>query len=147
VDESTPPANASKAGALEIQKPSNIAPIAYSPGREKDQADDLGDSVRLPNLGESYKFWNSEGANPQDLLAWQPHASRPKFRISVSWGAWTTAPDAHLPDRHRWRPLEAREDQFELTSVNQRTFADGTPAVPGQKTLESILKRHQAYTG
>jgi mono/diheme cytochrome c family protein len=132
VDESTPPANASKAGAMEIQKPANTNPIYYSPGREKGQAEDLGDTSRLPNIGESYKFWNSEVEKPSDLMVWQPRASG-DFRIWISWGAWTT----HTTDAHYILDVDGdlttHEDQVELASVNQRTFADGSPAVPAQK--------------
>lgn len=132
VDESLPTASASKAGALDLQKPANATPILYSAGREKGQADDLGDASRLPNIGESYKFWNSEAGKPLDLMVWQPRAAG-EFRIWVSWGAWTT----HTTDAHYILDLDGdlstREDQVELVSVNQRAFADGLPAVPAQR--------------
>ena len=124
--------DADAARATQIEQPANGQPITYSPGREKGQADDPGDVARLPNLGTSYRYWSAEAGKQEDFFTWEPKLAG-RFRIWLSWGAWTThAQDArYVLDRDG--DLKTTQDQTELASINQRTFADGTPAIPQQK--------------
>ena len=59
-DSATPTSDPAKPSITQIEQPKNGHPITYSPGKERGQADDPGDLSRLPNLGESYRFWDAE---------------------------------------------------------------------------------------
>ncbi len=115
-----------------IEQPGSGQPITYSPGREKGQADDSGDASRLPNLGESYRYWRAEADKHADFFTWEPKA-KGRFRIWLSWGAWTThAPDArYVLDLDG--DLKTTGDQTEIANINQRNLADGTPVAKEQK--------------
>lgn len=124
--------DADDARTTQIEQPANGQPITYSPGRDKGQAEDPGDVARLPNLGTSYRYWSAEAGKQEDFFAWEPRLAG-RFRIWLSWGAWTThAQDArYVLDRDG--DLKTTQDQVEIASINQRTFADGSPAIPQQK--------------
>lgn len=120
-----------------IEPPTNGKPITYSPGREQGHADDPGDATRLPNLGESYRYWSAEVGKREDFFTWDPNASG-RFRIWLSWGAWTThAPDArYILDQDG--DLKTTNDQTEIATINQRFFADGKPAIPEQRRWSGL---------
>ena len=120
-----------------IEQPTNGKPITYSPGREKGAAEDPGDATRLPNLGESYRYWSAEVSKHEDFFTWDPNASG-RFRIWLSWGAWTThAQDArYILDRDG--DLKTTNDQTEIANINQRLFADGKPAIPEQRRWSGL---------
>lgn len=120
-----------------IEQPTNGKPITYSPGREQGHADDPGDATRLPNLGESYRYWSAEVGKREDFFTWDPNVSG-RFRIWLSWGAWTThAPDArYILDQDG--DLKTTSDQTEIANINQRLFADGKPAIPEQRRWSGL---------
>ena len=134
LDDDTPPPSApGVAGCVQIEQPANGKPIDYSPGTERGQASDPGDPTRLPNLGESYRYWKAEvDAKPQDFFSWNPHLTG-RHRIWLSWGAWTT----HAKDARYMLDADGdantTRDQSEIAVVDQSTFSDGTPAIPEQK--------------
>ncbi|MBI3881445.1 MAG: DUF1553 domain-containing protein [Verrucomicrobia bacterium] len=132
IDDSAPQSTDTKPGVTQIEQPKNGQPIAYSPGKERGQAEDAGDLSRLPNLGESYRYWAAEPGKREDFFTWDPKLAG-RFRIWLSWGAWTThAKDArYVLDRDG--DLGTTNDQTEIANVNQSVFADGTPAIPNQK--------------
>ncbi len=120
-------------GCVQIEQPDNGKPIEYSPGSEIGQASDPGDSTRLPNLGESYRYWKAQkDAPPQDFFSWNPRVSG-RQRIWISWGAWTT----HAKDARYILDLDGnpgtKGDQKEIAVVDQSKFADGRGAIPAQK--------------
>ncbi|MEQ1750542.1 MAG: DUF1553 domain-containing protein, partial [Prosthecobacter sp.] len=120
-----------------IEQPTNGKPITYSPGREPGEAEDPGDATRLPNLGESYRFWSAEVGKHEDFFTWDPNVSG-RLRIWLSWGAWTThAPDARYILDHDG-DLKTTNDQTEIANINQRLFADGTPAKPQLKRWSGL---------
>jgi mono/diheme cytochrome c family protein len=120
-----------------IEQPTNCKPITYSPGREQGHADDPGDATRLPNLGESYRYWSAEVGKHEDFFTWDPNASG-RFRIWLSWGAWTT----HTPDARfildQDGDLKTTNDQTEIANINQRLFADGKAAIPEQRRWSGL---------
>ncbi len=132
IDDSSAPAAGAKPGATQIEQPTSGKPIAYSTGREKGAADDPGDVSRLPNLGESYRYWTAQPGRQDDFFAWEPKLDG-RWRIWVSWGAWTT----HTKDARYVIDLDGdlatTNDQKVIATVNQREFADGSPAVPGER--------------
>ncbi len=137
LDDNAPPAPelasvAATATVTQIEQPKNGQPVVYSPGKERGQADDPGDSARLPNLGESYRYWAAEKGKRDDFFSWDPKLAG-RFRVWLSWGAWTThAKDArYVLDRDG--DLGTTGDQTEIAMVDQSAFADGTPAIPQQK--------------
>ena len=115
-----------------IEQTPNGQPYEYSPGQDKGQLGDPGDASRLPNLGESYRYWRADAGKHEDFFTWEPEIAG-RFRIWLSWGAWTThAPDArYVLDLDG--DLKTTNDQTEIASINQRQFADVTPAIPNQK--------------
>lgn len=132
-DAAPPPAKDRESGCISLEQPSNGQAVEYSPGRDKGQLNDPGDAVRLPNLGESYRYWkHAPDGKPRDLFAWQPSLTG-RFRIWISWGAWTThAKDAeYLLDADG--DLKTTADQSLLARVNQSLFADGSSAIAGEK--------------
>ena len=120
-----------------IEQPTNGKPITYSPGREKGAAEDPGDATRLPNLGESYRYWSAEVSKRENFFTWGPNVSG-RFRIWLSWGAWTThAQDArYILDRDG--DLKTTSDQTEIANINQRLFADGKSAIPEQRRWSGL---------
>ena len=138
LDDAAPPGEGQKPGVTQIEQPKSGQPIVYSPGKERGQAEDPGDIARLPNLGESYRYWAAEQGKREDFFSWDPKLAG-RFRIWLSWGAWTThAKDArYVLDRDG--DLGTTGDQVEIAKVNQSTFADGTPAVPQQKRWSGLL--------
>jgi len=132
-DDTPPPAEGNGPGCVQIEQPANGKPIEYSPGTERGQMGDLGDATRLPNLGESYRYWKTEASEPDhDLFTWNPHLAG-HFRIWLSWGAWTTHTREARYVLDRDGDLATKDDQTELARVDQTQFADGTPAIAGQK--------------
>ena len=132
-DDTPPPAAGNAPGCVQIEQPANGKPIEYSSGTERGQLGDPGDATRLPNLGESYRYWKTDASDPgHDLFTWNPHLAG-RFRIWLSWGAWTTHTHEarYLLDRDG--DLATKEDQTELARIDQSQFADGTPAIAGQK--------------
>ena len=120
-----------------IEQPASGKPITYSPGRDKGQAEDPGDATRLPNLGESYRYWSAENGKQEDFFTWDPKVSG-RFRIWLSWGAWTThAQDArYVLDLDG--DLKTKHDQTEIATINQRLFADGKPAIAGERRWSGL---------
>ncbi len=132
-DDLPPPTKPGTIGCVQIEQPENGKPIAYSPGTSVGQASDPGDSTRLPNLGESYRYWKAlKDDAPKDFFSWNPRAAG-KQRVWVSWGAWTT----HAKDARYILDLDgdanSKDDQKEIAVVDQSKFADGSGAVPGEK--------------
>jgi mono/diheme cytochrome c family protein len=132
LDDNAAASESAVAGVTQVEQPKNGQPIVYSPGKERGQADDPGDSARLPNLGESYRYWAAEKGKREDYFSWDPKLSG-RYRVWLSWGAWTThAKDArYVLDRDG--DLGTTNDQTEIAKVDQSAFADGTPAIPQQK--------------
>lgn len=96
----------------------------YRNGAGRGELNDAGDTVRFPNLGRSYSYWNNVAK--RDLFTWNPGQSG-QWRIWLSWGCgWDThATDAtYLIDLDG--DLQTREDQAEIARIDQRKFADGT---------------------
>ena len=114
-----------------VETPTN-ASVEYSPGLERGQMNDLGDATRFPNLGLHYRYWDTKAGEARDLFRWNPKLNG-RFRIWLSWGAWTThAKDArYLFDRDG--DLKTKDDQSEIAIINQSQFADGSPAIDKQK--------------
>lgn len=132
-DDLPPPTKPEAVGCVQIEQPTNGKPIAYSPGDEIGQAADPGDSIRLPNLGESYRYWSAKpDEQGKDFFSWNPRVSG-RQHIWLSWGAWTThARDArYILDQDG--DANTKDDQKEIAVVNQSQFADGSGAIPQQK--------------
>lgn len=132
-DDLPPPTKPDAIGCVQIEQPTNGKPIDYSLGTEFGQANDPGDSTRLPNLGESYRYWKAEkDAAAKDFFSWNPRVTG-KQRVWISWAAWTT----HAKDARYILDLDGdantQNDQTEIASVDQSKFADGSGAIPGQK--------------
>ncbi len=132
-DDLPPPTKPGAAGCVQIEQPENGRPIAYSPGTARGQASDPGDSTRLPNVGESYRYWKAlKDDAPKDFFSWNPRVAG-RQRVWVSWGAWTT----HAKDARYILDLDGdantKDDQKEIAVVDQSKFADGSGAVPGEK--------------
>ncbi len=132
-DDLPPPTKPDAIGCVQIEQPTSGKPIEYSPGTELGQAADPGDATRLPNLGESYRYWKAEkDAAAQDFFSWNPRVAG-KQRVWLSWAAWTT----HAKDARYILDLDGdantKNDQQEIASVDQSKFADGSGAIPGQK--------------
>jgi len=138
IDDSASPSTAAGApGVTQIEQPKSGQPITYSPGKERGQAEDPGDTARLPNLGESYRYWQAEAGKREDFFSWDPKLAG-HFRIWLSWGAWTThAKDArYILDRDG--DLGTKDDQVEIATINQGEFADGAPAIAQQKRWSGL---------
>lgn len=105
--------------------------IPYDKGTGKGLAQDPGDSQRLPNLSESYRWWSADKPG-ENLLTWKPALSG-EVRIWISWGTWTT----HAADARYVLDLDGdlntTDDQVEIARINQQYFADGSPAVPNER--------------
>lgn len=132
-DDLPPPTKPDAIGCVQIEQPTNGKPIEYSPGTDVGQASDPGDSTRLPDLGESYRYWSAKTDEAgKDFFSWNPRVTG-KQRIWLSWGAWTT----HARDARYILDLDGdantKEDQKEVAVVNQSQFADGSGAIPQQK--------------
>jgi mono/diheme cytochrome c family protein len=132
IDDDAAAATPNRAGVTQIKPPQNAKPITYSPGRDKGQADDPGNGLRLPQLGTSYRYWSAAAGVSEDLFSWNPHL-KGRHRIWVSWGSWTThTRDAHYLIDHDG-DLTTTTDQTLLATVDQSQFADGNPAIPDQR--------------
>jgi cytochrome c553 len=120
----------------QVELPDNGNPIAYDKGTGKGLAQDPGDVRRLPNLGESYRWWRADKPG-EDFFTWKPSMNGP-VRIWISWGAWTThASDArYVLDLDG--DLKTKDDQTEIARINQRQFADGSPAVKDQRRWSGL---------
>jgi hypothetical protein len=132
-DDLPPPTKPEAIGCVQIEQPANGKPIDYSPGTEAGQLSDLGDSTRLPNLGESYRYWSAKTDEAgKDFFSWNPRVSG-KQRLWLSWGAWTT----HAKDARYILDIDGdantKNDQKEIASVDQSKFADGSGAIPEQR--------------
>ncbi len=137
LDDSAPPSDTKRAGVTQIEQPKNGQPVAYSPGKERGQAGDAGDTARLPNFGESYRYWAAEAGKREDFFSWDPKLSG-RFRVWLSWGAWTThAKDARYVLDRDGDP-GTTGDQTEIALVDQSKFGDGTPAIPQQKRWSGL---------
>lgn len=136
-DHSAPTGEGPRPGVTQIEQPANGQPIAYSPGRERGQAEDPGDTMRLPNLGESYRYWSPTTVPKTDVFSWDPKAAG-RFRIWLSWGVWPT----HTQDARYVLDLDGDPqttgDQTELASIDQRKFADGASAISQQKRWSGL---------
>ncbi|MBK8092996.1 MAG: DUF1553 domain-containing protein [Verrucomicrobiaceae bacterium] len=112
-----------------LKTPKGVKPTEYDTGTAQGELNDPGDAHRFPNIGESYRYFVEEPGT--DCVAWTPKRSG-KHRIWVSWGVWTThAPDARFI-------LETNGKQTEIGTINQRQFADGTPAIASKKRWSSF---------
>ncbi|MEP6670135.1 MAG: DUF1553 domain-containing protein [Chthoniobacter sp.] len=136
-DNAAPSGPPAQPGVTQIEQPKNGQPIAYSPGKEKGQAEDPGDITRVPNLGESYRYWLAQAGQREDFFSWDPKVSG-RYRIWLSWGAYKT----HTRDARfvldRDGDLRTTEDQVEIAKVDQSKFADGAPAVPDQRRWSGL---------
>jgi hypothetical protein len=133
IDDEPAPALAAASDAAtgkEILKRANPKPILYDPGTEKGQASDAGTATRFPNLATSYRYFTE--APGTDCFSWEPRTAG-RFRLWLSWGAWPThAPDArYVLDLDG--DLKTTDDQKEIAKINQRQFADATPAEPNAR--------------
>jgi len=132
LDDSASPSGPDKAGVTSLVPPANGSPIAYSPGQGRGAADDPGDVARLPNLGESYRYWSAKPGAHENLFSWDPRLTG-RFRLWVSWAAWTT----HTKDARYVLDLDGnpatKSDQVEIARADQSAFADGAPAIPNEK--------------
>ena len=132
-----PPASPTQPIVTQIEQPKNGRPAVYSAGKEKGQADDPGDVTRLPNLGEGYRYWVVKKGMREDFISWEPKLAG-RYRIWLSWGAYTT----HVTDARyvldRDGDLRTTEDQVEIARVDQSKFADGTPAIVDQKRWSGL---------
>jgi len=110
--------------------------IPYDKGTGKGLAQDPGDSQRLPNLSESYRWWSADKPG-ENLLTWKPALSG-EVRIWISWGTWTT----HAADARYVLDLDGdlntTDDQVEIARINQQYFADGSPAVPNERRWSGL---------
>ncbi|MEK0445036.1 MAG: hypothetical protein RLZZ399_357 [Verrucomicrobiota bacterium] len=132
LDDSSDPSTAQRAGVTQIEQPRNGEPIVYTAGNQRGQAGDLGDVVRLPNLGRSYREWSPRSGAGEKLFTWDPRVSG-RYRI---WISWSVAADHTLGAKYvmdRDGDLSTTGDQKDLAEVNQRTFADGTAAIAREK--------------
>lgn len=136
-DNASPSANPRAAGITQIEQPKNGQPILYSPGKEKGQADDAGDVARLPNLGESYRYWIAQKGKREDFFSWDPKLAG-RYRIWLSWGAYTTHSTDVRYVLDRDGDLNTTDDQVEIAHVNHSKFADGTPAIPEQRRWSGL---------
>jgi len=120
----------------QLEQPDSGNPIEYDQGTDQGQAQDPGDAHHLPNLGESYRWWQARQPG-RDFFLWKPALSG-EFRVWLSWGVWTThAPDArYLLDLDG--DLKTTDDQTEIAVVDQRRFADGTSAVKDQRRWSGL---------
>lgn len=115
--------------AVFLKTPKGVKPTEYDSGTTQGELNDPGDAHRFPNIGESYRYFVEEPGT--DCVAWTPKRSG-RHRIWVSWGVWTThAPDARFI-------LETNGKQTEIGTINQRQFADGTPAIASKKRWSSF---------
>ncbi|MDR3402608.1 MAG: DUF1553 domain-containing protein [Chthoniobacter sp.] len=133
LDDGAPPsASPAQPGVTQIEQPVNGQPATYAEGGEKGQAEDPGDIVRLPNLGQGFRYWEAKKEVREDLMSWDPKLTG-RFRIWLSWAAYTNyvADARYVLDRDG--DLGTTDDQVEIARVNQGKFADGTPAVPNQR--------------
>ena len=96
--------------------------LAYTPGTARGQASDPGDALRLPTLQAAGLV---RPAAQDAATAWQPWDAPPAGRFRV-WISWVVAAGNAAAVRVT---LDGRE----IARVNQATFADGTPAVAGEK--------------
>ena len=96
--------------------------VAYTAGSARGQASDAGDELRLPTLNENFRVRPAGG---DSASAWQPWGALPvgRFRVWLSWGV---APEHATAARVT---LDGRE----IAQVSQAKFADGSPAVSGEK--------------
>lgn len=133
LDDNAPPSTSpAVAGVTQIEQPKNGQPVMYSVGKEKGQANDPGDAARLPNLGESYRYWQAKKDTREDFMSWEPRLSG-RFTIWLSWATYPT----HISDARyvldRDGDLKTTDDQVEIAKVDQSKFADGAPAILDQK--------------
>lgn len=112
-----------------LKTPKGVRATDYDPGTEPGQLSDPGDADRFPNIGESYRYFDE--APGTDCVAWTPKRTG-KHRIWVSWGVWTT----HSPDARFL--LETNGKKTEISTINQRQFADGKPAIAGKKRWSGL---------
>jgi hypothetical protein len=112
-----------------LKTPKGVKATDYDTGTAQGELNDLGNAQRFPNIGESYRYFDE--APGTDCVAWTPKRSG-KHRLWVSWGVWTT----HSPDARFI--LETNGKQTEIGTINQRQFADGTPAIAGKKRWSSF---------
>ena len=110
--------------------------IPYDKGTGKGLAQDPGDFQRLPNLSAGYRWWSADKPG-ENFVAWKP-AKSGEVRVWISWGAWTThAADArYVLDLDG--DLKTTADQTEIARINQRFFADGSPAVPNERRWSGL---------
>jgi mono/diheme cytochrome c family protein len=100
-------------------------------GTARGHQGDAGAWNRWPTVSGGYFWWEKPGDN----LVWshKPGLSG-KWRVWASWGTgWQThAPDARLVLDADGNPA-TKDDRRELLVVDQRLFADGSPAGNGKK--------------
>ncbi|MBL9200897.1 MAG: DUF1549 domain-containing protein, partial [Opitutaceae bacterium] len=95
--------------------------IPYSPGKARGQASDPGDELRLPTLNAGFQ----PRPSTSDAGRWQPWETPPsgRYRVWISWGV--SADHA--------QSVRVTLDDAEIAHVDQTRFADGGPAVTGEK--------------
>jgi mono/diheme cytochrome c family protein len=132
VDDALSASTATKPGTTQIRPPASQTPAMYSSGTERGQADDLGDSLRLPNIAETYKFWKPAPNQSEDVFAWEPRATG-MFRIWVSWGVFNTHTKSACYILDADGNPGTTHDQVQLATFNQTEFNDGAAAIPEQR--------------
>lgn len=129
VEKPVPHAGKPLAAGAALTKSGTVA--RYTEGTELGQAGDLGNEMRLPTLNAEYRSWTlAEDA----ALAVQPWGAMPAGRYRV-WLSWSTS-ENHVGARYVLDAdgnLATTQDQTEIAHVEQATFADGRPAVAGER--------------
>ena len=107
-----------------IQQPTGRT--EFEGGLARGHQGDLGSWVRWPTVAGGYFWWEKPQAG---VVSIQKPALEGKWRVWASWGAgWQThAPDARLVFDADG-DLGTTQDRREMLAVDQRMFADGTPA-------------------
>jgi hypothetical protein len=114
-----------------------VGDIPLQPGPDRGRQADPGGPGRLPTLVGKFPYWNP--APHENLVSWKPPFAG-RFRVWVSWGMGRST---HSPDTEYWMDqdgdLSTSGDQSLLAVIDQRAFADGSPA-RGEAPLWSGLR-------
>ncbi|MSU49389.1 MAG: DUF1553 domain-containing protein [Opitutus sp.] len=94
----------------------------YTAGTARGQASDAGDELRLPTLNANFRMRPAGG---DSVSTWQHWGAPPAGRFRV-WLSWGVAPEHAAA-------VSLTLDGREIARVNQAAFADGEPAIAGEK--------------
>jgi len=100
--------------------------VAYAPGAARGQASDPGDELRLPTPSPGARAWTATTGERRAVHRWTPGLSG-RFRV---WASWSVGDDRV---RDATYVIERDGAETELARVDQSRFADGTPAVAGER--------------